>query len=447
MIKSNNDNALIIFSREPLPGKTKTRLMPYYSPEQCAELHRAFLKDYKMIIEDVPADIMLYHTGGEPAIIKSIFGDNAEYHEQKGDTLGIRMKNAIADALGRGYQKVVLIGTDIPELQARTIEDAFYKLDDTDIVIGPTFDGGYYLIGMKAVCETAFNVDKYGDSTVFDNTVRSICEAGLSIEKTDTYSDIDDREDLLKYCGRMRISKNKSRTFTSGFVFDNLTVSIIVPVYNEEKIILRMMEQLRPYKDDAEILFVDGGSTDSTLMIIGNEFTVIRSAKGRANQMNTGAIKASGDILMFLHCDSIIPENLTKEIRDCLSSNQYGCFGIDFESRHPFIWTNKVISNHRAWQRGLPFGDQGIFIDRELFFEVGMFPELPIMEDYEFGMRLKAKGIKPGRTENRIVTSSRRYGQTTMSILRTEYRMWKLRRLYRMGVDINRISEIYRDIR
>ncbi len=447
MNNNSNDKAIIFFTREPVPGRTKTRLMPYYSPEQCAELHECFLKDLRSMLAEVSADLLIYHTGGEPEIIRRVMGSEPEYHEQRGANLGERMGNAIEEALGRGYKKAVLIGADIPELQAATIESAFQKLDAADIVIGPTDDGGYYLIGMKEAHEAAFNVDKYGDGTVYDNTVMKIRAAGLSVEKTDTCSDIDDKEDILRYCRRMRAGKSEKRTHTSRFVSDNMHISIIVPVYNEEKTILRMMDQLEQYRDDAEIIFVDGGSTDKTLQLIGDRHTVIKSEKGRANQMNAGAVYSGGDILMFLHCDSVIPEDMTNEIRDCMASNEYGCFGIDFAEKHFFIWTNKVISNHRAWNRGLPFGDQGIFIDRELFFEVGMFPALPIMEDYEFGRKLKAMGIKPGRTAKRILTSSRRYGKGTIGILRTEYRMWKLRRLYRMGTDINRISELYRDIR
>ena len=97
--------------------------------------------------------------------------------------------------------------------------------------------------------------------------------------------------------------------------------------------------------------------------------------------------------------------------------------------------------------RGLPFGDQGIFISRELFFDMGGFPEIPIMEDYEFGRKLKAAGIRPGRTEKRITTSARRYGKGTLSILRTEFSMWKLRKMYRNGMPAEEVSRRYRDIR
>ena len=111
--------------------------------------------------------------------------------------------------------------------------------------------------------------------------------------------------------------------------------------------------------------------------------------------------------------------------------------------------TNSIISNHRALFRKIPFGDQGIFIDRDLFFNAGLFPEIPLMEDYEFSLRMKqCKGAKgPGLTKKWLITSARRYGTGTGSILKTELCMWKLRRMYRSGTDAVLLNSMYDDIR
>ncbi|MFW5669802.1 MAG: glycosyl transferase, partial [Acetivibrio ethanolgignens] len=93
------------------------------------------------------------------------------------------------------------------------------------------------------------------------------------------------------------------------------------------------------------------------------------------------------------------------------------------------------------------FGDQGIFVDRELFFEVGMFPALPIMEDYQFSLTLKERGERPGIAKKRIYTSDRRFPEGTMSKLRVMWKMNRLRKMYRDGVDIEKISCMYHDIR
>lgn len=442
-----NKNALIVFTREPAAGLTKTRMMPYYESGQCAELHLSFLKDIYKELRSVDADIIVAYTGGEPLKIRSVFGEKRTYIEQRGEDLGHKMFFALEDVFGMGCEKAVLIGTDIPELRSESLNAAFAKLEGDDIVLGPTADGGYYLIGMKELHSEAFDVKRYGESNVLEDTVKSISNAGLTIAYADTYHDMDDREDLAGYLRRMRHDRRLRTSATGRFIKANAKISIIVPIYNEASTIRKMMDQLMQYRSGAEIIFVDGGSTDDTLRIIGDKFTVLTGAKGRAAQMNLGAEKSSGDILFFLHCDSVLPPNALDEIRECFADNEYGCFGVQFNSSNFFMLTNRIISNHRAWSRGLPFGDQGIFISRELFFDTGMFPEIPIMEDYEFSRRLAASGIKPGRTRHRISTSARRYGSGTISILRTEYKMWDLRRKYRAGMDIDEIAKKYKDVR
>lgn len=165
--------------------------------------------------------------------------------------------------------------------------------------------------------------------------------------------------------------------------------------------------------------------------------------------MNTGARKATGDILFFLHCDSVLPHAFFDEICRVMESNDWGCFRVKFPSSNFFMMTNSIISNHRALFRKIPFGDQGIFIDRDLFFNAGLFPEIPLMEDYEFSLRMKqCKGAKgPGLTKKWLITSARRYGTGTGSILKTELCMWKLRRMYRSGTDAVLLNSMYDDIR
>lgn len=439
--------ALIIFTRIPEAGRTKTRLMPYFSGEQCAELHTCFLRDISASVRNVDADVFVFYTGGKPCALNEIFGSRAQYIEQKGETLGARMHNAVRSVLGAGYESAVLIGTDIPAVSADIIEKAFNRIDDAHIVMGPTTDGGYYLIGMNTPVEEVFSLKQYGDSSVFDATVRAADDSGFRVAAVDELSDIDEAADVAFFRNEMKNSDRLRKSHTGRFLASSVKISVIIPTYNEKKTIGRMLEQIRPYRDDAEIIFVDGGSTDGTVEAIGDEFRLIKSDKGRAVQMNTAAKLSGGDVLFFVHCDSELPKDITGEIRRCMADHQYGCFGVGFHSKNFFMLTNRVISNHRAFSRGLPFGDQGIFIDREVFFDAGMFPEIPIMEDYEFGRILKSKGILPGKTRNRIYTSARRYEKGTMGILRTEYRMWNLRRKFRNGMSIDEIADRYRDIR
>jgi len=198
-------------------------------------------------------------------------------------------------------------------------------------------------------------------------------------------------------------------------------------------------------KERAEIIFVDGGSTDGTLSMIPEEYTVLHGRKGRAGQMNLGAEKSTGDVLFFLHCDSEIPEDALEQIELVMRRYKAGCFGIAFHSRNIWMKCCQVISNHLIKDRKVMFGDQGIFIRRKLFFEIGGFPDLPIMEDYQFSLTLKEMGVRPGIAGKRIYTSDRRFARGGR--LRVMWKMNRLRAMYRRGVDIEKIADLYRDVR
>lgn len=453
--------AYIIFTREPVAGKTKTRMMPYLTPEECVELHTSFLKDFSSMSRKVDADVFVYYDSedGKYTTVRECFGDDVTYSRQIGNDIGIKMYNAIRDVLDMGYESCVLTGTDIPELRAESVNYALDTLDECDAVVGRTADGGYHLIGMKKSYIEPFSLKEYQSSSVFDCTVDALRSKNLDVRIVHEYHDMDTPKDLREFRCRVRQAKasveskglgsvkNMIPPYTAECVNRLLKVSIVVPIYNESSTILVLQDQLKSYVNDAEIIFVDGGSTDNTLDLIDPAFKVISSDKGRGIQMNAGAEASSGDVILFLHCDSILPDDVVGQIKEVMMTYSYGCFGVNFDSKQFFLWTNKHISNYRAWHRGIPFGDQGIFIDRELFMEIGKFPEIPIMEDYQFSLNLRTKGYMPGKTRDRITSSCRRYGASYFSIMATEYKMWRLRRRYIKGETIDSIAKDYADVR
>lgn len=224
-----------------------------------------------------------------------------------------------------------------------------------------------------------------------------------------------------------------------------MKITMILPVYNESKTIEKMLSQLEALPGDWEILFADGGSQDDTIERISGKFPVLRCPKGRANQMNFAARQASSDILWFVHCDSILPKDAHSQISAAVERGaDWGCFHIGFDYDGPFMGCNTYFSNRRA-RKGIAFGDQGIWVKKVVFEEMGGFPDLPIMEDYEFSRRMKAAKRPITQLSGIIVTSGRRYEKRFPLI--TMWQMFYLRCLYRSGVDIQEIARRYRDIR
>ncbi|MCU0078115.1 TIGR04283 family arsenosugar biosynthesis glycosyltransferase [Extibacter muris] len=442
--------AVILFTRVPYPGITKTRLMPVYSGKECAELHACFLRDIYKECKKTGRTVFVCYTGlGQEKLLKKILPNvkDEELMLQQGNDLGARMGNAIQKVLESGYDSCVLMGSDVPELKAAQTEEAFAGLKEADTVFIPTVDEGYCLVGMKSYIPEAFQNQAYGSGSVLEHTIRAVKEAGYQTKIFGAVNDIDMPEDLLGLKERMRKNCVKAEdSYTYRYMKKHPKISVIIPVYNEETTIVKLQEQLKKLPD-CEIIFVDGGSLDRTVELIEGKYKVLTGAKGRAAQMNLGAKKSAGDILFFLHADSELPDNPMSEIRRVMRQYRWGCFGIAFHEKHFFLWTCQVISNHRIKDRKVVFGDQGIFIDRDLFFEIGMYPELPIMEDYQFSLTLKERGEAIGTTRHHIYSSSRRFKGNTMTKLRIMWKMNRLRKMYRDGVDIEIISRMYKDIR
>lgn len=202
-------------------------------------------------------------------------------------------------------------------------------------------------------------------------------------------------------------------------------LGIVIPTYNEEKIIDRTQEMVSEFSDLADIVFSDGYSTDNTYKKIN--FKKIQKTSYRSNQMNEGAKELRNDKLLFLHADSKISRDGVLELIE--SDYDFGCFRIKFEPTSLFFKSIELGSNFRVKHRHIAFGDQGIFIKRELFEKIGGFKPLSLMEDYELSLTLQEMGIYPKLLDTRITTSSRRF--VNNGPLKTLYRMQKYQKMYR----------------
>lgn len=189
--------AIICFTRVPKPGLTKTRLMPVLNGEQCARLHTAFLKDLSQLYQNLDADLFVaFAPDPDWLLLKKIFPTAKELFSQTGDDLGERMNNALSYVLSLGYTACILTGADLPLMTKAHIDSGFLALEEADITLGATSDGGYYLVGMKQPCPALFKNQTYGCSTVYENTIAAAKNAGYTVAPALTCDDIDTPKDL-----------------------------------------------------------------------------------------------------------------------------------------------------------------------------------------------------------------------------------------------------------
>ncbi len=221
-------------------------------------------------------------------------------------------------------------------------------------------------------------------------------------------------------------------------------LSIIIPVYNEEKQIDRLMKHLTVFDEEAvNLIFVDGGSEDRTADLLEQYGqNVISSGKGRGKQLHAGALAAAGDHLLFLHADCYFEKSPLKEIERILSQHEMGAFKVEFDNPNLLLKLLAWGSNWRLKYRKIAFGDQGMFMTKDFYHRMGGFKSLPLMEDYDFSLRAKKAGCPVRFSRQKIITSSRFFDQH--GVVKSLLIMQKCQHMYRQGAPIEKIQELYR---
>jgi rSAM/selenodomain-associated transferase 2 len=224
-----------------------------------------------------------------------------------------------------------------------------------------------------------------------------------------------------------------------------MRLSIIVPMLNESEQLPELFAHLLPYQQaGCEIIFVDGGSSDGSAMLSEEAgFIALRTARGRAKQMNAGALKASGDVLLFLHADTRLPPGATHHIELVLANKElcWGRFDVCITGRPIMLRVVSHLMNLRSRLTGIATGDQAIFVRRTVFEHLRGFPDQPLMEDVELSKRLLTFS-RPACISHCVTTSGRRWEARGVS--RTILLMWRLRWAYWRGTDADELARLYR---
>ena len=221
-------------------------------------------------------------------------------------------------------------------------------------------------------------------------------------------------------------------------------LSIVVPALNEAAAIEPTLLALAPLRArGAEVIVADGGSTDGTAER-ARPFAdrVLIAPRGRARQMNAGAALAAGDVLLFLHADTLLPADADRLVgRAADAGAAWGRFDVRIDGRAPMLGVVAAFMNVRSRWTGVATGDQAIFVRRALFERLGGFADQPLMEDVELTRRLRALG-RPACLRARVTTSGRRW--ETRGVWRTIFLMWRLRWRYWRGESPQALAEAYR---
>lgn len=221
-------------------------------------------------------------------------------------------------------------------------------------------------------------------------------------------------------------------------------VSVVVPVLDEAAGIVRHLEALAPLRADAaEVIVVDGGSSDGTPTLAAPlADQVLLAPRGRAAQLNAGARASRGELLLFLHADTALPADALALVREALApgGRAWGRFDVRIEGTTPLLAMVAWFMNRRSRLTAVATGDQAIFVRRDVFDAVGGFPSLPLMEDVALSKVLRSVG-RPACLRARVVTSGRRWERR--GVLRTIALMWLLRAGFWAGVDPARLARRY----
>jgi rSAM/selenodomain-associated transferase 2 len=343
--------------------------------------------------------------------------------------IGMRMAGAMDYVFKKGYTKAVLVGTDIRDLNERDVPAAFRALESAQVVLGPARDGGYYLVGLSIPFYELFLSDSWSHPHVYEHTVSLLSAHGLTFHRVALRGDVDAKEDADQM---MRQEAFRIR------------LSIIIPFLGEPEQIafpLRLLEK-QMWPGDEIVLVRGNGERNGQVARAGKNTKIINAPRGRGLQLNEGVRHAQGELLWFLHMDSLPPTNFAYHLRKLARAPGYamGCFTLGFLSSRPSLTLIAKWANFRTRHFSLPYGDQGIFCRKNTFLRAGGFARPFLMEDVAF--------VRTARVFGRIMllpqiiyTSPKKYLRD--GVLHTSCRNHLLMLLNVMGVSDRRLYQLY----
>ena len=427
---------LVVLTRLPEPGVAKTRLICALGPEGAAETHRCLAEHTLRRLRplDAAGELQLeVRVDGDLRAARGWLGRGVRCRSQGAGDLQERVAGAFRSAFSQRAERVVVVGSDCPALSDVHVRQAIAALDEADVVFGPAIDGGYYLIALRRRAAPAID-SLLGVEFSTDHVLRDTCErareCGLTVQLLEELRDVDTPADLPEWEGVRAETSRAPRT-----------ISVIVPALNEAGCVARAVESARG-EPDVEVIVVDGGSTDATRDVAAAAGArVLTCEPGRARQLNAGAAEAAGEIVLFLHADTVLPHGFAEDVRRAHADESVAAaafeFSVDIDSA-AMRFVERTVA-WRARRLRLPYGDQAPSMRASLFRAIGGFPDLPVMEDYELMLRLRRLGEiriipKPAVTSGR---SWARHGTAVTTAVNTATILG-----YRLGVPPKQLARL-----
>ncbi len=435
-------NALIVFMKAPVLGRVKTRLAQSIGEASATTLYRLMCEQLLSLSVPSNCDVIIAYDDEAKADLPSYVEGKTLFY-QTGDGLGERMHNAFETVFAKGYESAILVGSDIPEVTEHLLEKAFGLLSQNDAILSPTHDGGYYLIGFhqKTFCKAAFEGITYSQSDVYANTLCTLSH--LRVARGEVLRDIDTLEDLRTF---LNTASSSSLCDFAQHALEALPkISVIIPVYHEDETLQHNITHLRAMActQQYEIIVVDTHAITTLHRFTLENVHLAYAKKGRANQMNEGALTARGEMLLFLHADTRLPHHWDKWILQALERHKAGAFSLGIDDTHPLLRCIEAMANLRTSITHIPYGDQAHFFQTSCFKHLGGYANIPLMEDVEMMKRLKHSGEKIALLKPKVLTSARRWHKE--GILYTTLRNRTLSFLYWLGVSPKHLVKRYKE--
>jgi uncharacterized protein len=394
-----HDPVLIVMLKAPRPGLVKTRLAAAVGSEGAAAIYRRLVAhQLSQVPPDWPVEVH-FAPSDAAAEMQAWLGPKYRYVPQGAGDLGARLVEAVRHSINRGAPAVIVVGGDCPGLDEETLLEAWRYLRTHEAVIGPACDGGYYLIGLRQTWADVFRDIPWSTATVLAATLDRFQSIGISPRLLEPKEDVDDVESWFRAKERWpRLSRPPG------------AISVVIPALNEEARIGATLDRVQAALPGAEVILVDGGSSDATVAIAAARgAVVVPSAPGRGGQCRAGAERVSSPWILFLHADTLLPLN-AGSLCDRFIRREHAhiaTFRVQFPDGGR--WMNLLSRLAQCGDCVLTrFGDQGILVRRRFYEAMGGFPAWPLFED----VRLLQEARKRTRVhwlEGYVQTSARRF--------------------------------------